>query len=65
MIDLKPCPFCGHKADLFVNDGVRVICAKCRASSKILRDVMNADGVSGCSVKSVIEAWNRRASDEH
>lgn len=28
MIELKPCPFCGGKAYLFANDGVRVICTK-------------------------------------
>lgn len=63
MFELKPCPFCGNKADLYVNNGVRVICVKCGASSKILVDNMNANGVTGCAVKSVIDAWNRRAND--
>lgn len=64
-IELKPCPFCGHKAYLYVNNGARVICSKCGASSKILVDSMSADRVNGCAVKSVIDAWNRRANDEH
>lgn len=38
MIELKSCPFCGGEARLFVNDGVRVLCNKCHASSEILAD---------------------------
>lgn len=62
--ELKPCPFCGGTAHLFVNDGVRVICPKCGASSKILVDAMVTKGVAGNATKSVIEAWNRRCGDE-
>lgn len=60
--ELKPCPFCGGQAQLFVNDGVRVICPKCRASTKILVDGMTVNGVTGNATKAVIEAWNRRVS---
>lgn len=60
MFDLKPCPFCGGKARLLVNGGVRVICSKCYASTKILTDeleyISDATGT-------VIEAWNRRADN--
>ena len=65
-LELKPCPFCGHKANLFVseNDGVRVLCVGCGASSKILCDAMTSTGVSGNAVMHVIESWNRRSNDE-
>lgn len=61
--ELKPCPFCGGKAHLFVNDGVRVICPACGASTKILVDAMSVKGVAGNATKAVIEAWNRRADN--
>lgn len=63
MAELKPCPFCGGKASLFVEDGVRVICNVCYASSKIFCDSLGARGVVGNAVKSVVDAWNRRAGD--
>lgn len=64
MPELKSCPFCGGKAYLFVDNGIRVLCVQCGASSKVLRDMQTANGVAGNATKSVIEAWNRRVSDE-
>ncbi len=58
--ELKPCPFCGGEAYLFVSNGVRVICPKCGATTKILVDGMCANKVTGNATKAVIEAWNRR-----
>lgn len=58
MIELKSCPFCGGEARLFVDDGVRVLCTKCRASSKNLVD---DECYETRAVEKVIEAWNRRA----
>ena len=48
---------------VFVNDGVRVICSKCGASTKILVDALTANGVAGNATAAVIKAWNRRAYD--
>ena len=62
-IKLKPCPFCGGKAALFVDDGIRVICTECRASSQVLKDMLSIKGVAGNATETVIEAWNRRADE--
>lgn len=61
MIELKPCPFCGGKPRLFVSNGVRVICSKCYASTKVLTDRMENDSNA---TERVIEAWNRRSEHE-
>lgn len=58
MLELKPCPFCGSRARLFVNGGVRVLCPKCYASSRILTDEL---GFDSNAVETVIGEWNRRA----
>lgn len=60
MDELKPCPFCGGKARLLVNDGVRVICSKCYVGTMILTDDVVRETNA---VEMVVEAWNRRASD--
>lgn len=65
---LKPCPFCGGKAVLFVENGVNVVCLSCgvRTSSKV--DRIYQKGVSQertatSSVEQVIEEWNRRVNN--
>lgn len=63
MNELKPCPFCGGKAYLFVDDGVRVICQDCEASTDVRRDIITNDGVIGDSVNAVMGLWNRRRCD--
>lgn len=63
-IELKECPFCGGKAHLFVDGGVRVTCPKCGAMSRILRDGMNDRGVYGNATKAVVNAWNMRGGKE-
>lgn len=62
---LKPCPFCGGKAVLFVENGVQVICLSCGVRTQIRLDKIYTKGVSQervatSSVEQVIEEWNRR-----
>lgn len=59
--ELKPCPFCGGKARLFVSNGVRVLCTKCGATTRILVD---SERVGTSAVEDVIKAWNGRKKDE-
>ena len=53
-MELKPCPFCGHKASalctMYPNKGF-VKCNKCSARMEL------------STLKRSIEAWNRRAND--
>lgn len=62
MEELKPCPFCGGQATLFVSEnggGVRVLCLKCRAQSKSCVDTLSYQKPTH-AVRSVIDAWNKR-----
>ena len=59
-IELKPCPFCGGGAVVHVNDGVRVICIQCGATTKCLVDSYSQGKPCGSAIKSVVKAWNER-----
>lgn len=61
MNELKPCPFCGGKARLFVSNGVRVLCPICGATTRILVD---SERVGTSAVEDVIKAWNRRGNND-
>ena len=61
MIELKPCPFCGGKARLFVSNGVRVLCPECGATTRILVD---SERIETSAVEDVIKAWNRRKNND-
>lgn len=62
---LKNCPFCGGKAYLFVDSGVRVYCSCCNAQTQILHDIRGRNGApSGSAVKRVITLWNTRTEME-
>lgn len=62
--NLKPCPFCGGEAKLYVSDGVSVKCPKCRAQSRIETDYYNGFEIRSGATNRVIDAWNRRVTDE-
>ena len=62
--ELMPCPFCGGKAVVYVNDGVRVVCTECWATSKCLVDGYSQCKPTGSAVDSVIKAWNKRIDNQ-
>lgn len=53
MFELKHCPFCGGRARLFVNGGVRVVCTRCYVSTMVLKDELE---YGSNAVESSIEA---------
>ena len=62
---LKPCPFCGGKAVLFVEHGVQVVCLSCGVRTSSIADKTFQKGISQeriatDSIDRVIEEWNRR-----
>lgn len=62
---LKPCPFCGGRAVLIVENGVHVMCLSCGVGTSIRTDKIYQKGVSQeiivtDSVDKVIKEWNRR-----
>lgn len=75
MEELKPYPFCGEKARLFVSDGG--VCVKCMGGfsngcgnqTGWFSDDMYIDGMDGwrktkaTAVEKAVIAWNRRAND--
>ena len=55
MTELKPCPFCGGEAEIFVSDitdRALVYCRGCDAQIKMQQNEQEA-----------IEAWNKRVSE--
>lgn len=58
--ELKPCPFCGSEAQLYVNECVRVKCPKCGATTMGYVD----NDCSSNSIGKAIEKWNMRVCEE-
>lgn len=62
MEKLKPCPFCGGKADVWrTNYHVYIQCENFCMDDRFEHLVQ----VSGDTEEQALEAWNRRANDEH
>ena len=60
-IKLKPCPFCGSDAIVFINDGVCVICTDCGAQTPTMKDdIMRNDWPEKNCLDKVVDIWNRR-----
>lgn len=60
MIELKPCPFCGGKAVVMANKGVKVICTKCWCQTYTGFDGDPEECERFSSLDDVIKKWNRR-----
>ena len=60
--ELKPCPFCGGKAKYVYSIPYNAVqCKKCKTFGKTVVDSYEQqDGKV-----EAIEAWNRRAEDDH
>ena len=63
MTKLKPCPFCGGEARFIVSkDGLEIFCKECKCGTN--RYFSGHYDFSN-PVDEAIEAWNRRADNEH
>jgi Lar family restriction alleviation protein len=61
---LKPCPFCGGQAILYVSPqgGICVMCWKCRVQTPNRVDCLDFTKPTNAT-KQAIEAWNRRITE--
>lgn len=61
--ELKPCPFCGGKARLLVDGGVRVICSRCHVGYMNVMNLTDSIGCESDAVEMVVATWNRRSGN--
>lgn len=59
--ELKRCPFCGGKAVIYVDNGVRVRCTDCEITTVSLCDTLIRSKES--AIEKVVGMWNRRVND--
>lgn len=74
IIELKPCPFCGADARLYVGEqGVAVRCSRkygeCGCRTEYKQDYSAVTGMDKwykgeTAIESVVEVWNRRANND-
>ena len=68
MTDLKPCPFCGGKAQFFVTKkGLSIMCTECYCGTRSATHKhfsMKEWKEVGDTVEYLAKIWNRRAENE-
>ena len=65
MAELKPCPFCGSKATIKVNDGTLncvAVCGRCQVTMK--RNFKGHRRLHELLVELITHEWNRRVDNE-
>ena len=64
-IPIKPCPFCGSKAAIYVNGGVRIVCENknCSIGTPSLTD-KNFDPKDSKALEIVVTIWNKRQEED-
>lgn len=63
-IKLKPCPFCGNGATVYVNDGVQIVCTlpSCGARTPCLTD-KEFEPKESRALELAVSIWNARAKE--
>ena len=63
---LKPCPFCGKKATVYVNDGIQIVCTSphCGARTPNLTD-KEFDPKESRALWLAVNIWNTRVSEDN
>ena len=60
-IELKSCPFCGDEADIYVGNGVMVVCKNCGCYTPHLEDACALiNRYKNNIIYEIIENWNMR-----
>lgn len=59
-IELKPCPFCGGKAVIHIENGACVICKECGSRTRTLIDGIVSGKPTGGAIYKIIDTWNKR-----